>query len=379
MKIAYVSENDSSDIKNWSGLDFFIKHSLAIQDNIEIVTIDKLSNNFRNRLRVKKLLYNITGRRYQAMREPRLLKDYAQQIIERLPKDIDCIFAPSSMPLAYLDIKVPIFFYTDAAFNEMIDYYPAYVNLCKETLTNGFLAEKKALDKAKLAFYASDWAAKSAIKHYHINPDKVKVVPFGANLFEELSETKIQQNISARSTTDFHLLFIGVDFIRKGGNLAFKVAQKLNQNGIKTTLHIVGIPNLPAEFSKDFVINYGYVNKNEAEGKAIFDKLFSESHFLIVPSEAEAYGLVYCEANAYGIPAIGTNTGGIPTIIKNDINGWIFDKENFVDNCYNHIKSTLKSTDTYNKMAKTSFDEYKNRLNWAVSGKKIIGFIKSVL
>jgi glycosyltransferase involved in cell wall biosynthesis len=283
------------------------------------------------------------------------------------------------MPIAYLDVKTPIFFYTDATFDEMIDYYPSYVNLCQETLNKGFEAEKKALENARISFYASDWAAQSAIKHYNISPDKVKVIPFGANIFEELSETKIQENISTRSTAECHLLFIGVDFIRKGGNLAFEVAQKLNQNGIKTTLHVVGIVDLPNEFNTYFVKNYGYVNKNQTEGKVIFNKLFSESHFLIVPSEAEAYGLVYCEANAHGIPAIGTNTGGIPTIIKNDINGWIFNKENFVDNAYNQIKSLIQSPELYNQMAKKSFDEYRNRLNWSVSGKNIIKLIKSVL
>lgn len=379
MKIAYVSENDSSDIQNWSGLDYFIKYSLSIQEGVEIITIDKLTNNFRKWLRIKKLFYNITGRRYQAIREPRLLKDYARQISERLPQDIDCIFAPSSMPIAYLESNIPVFFYTDAAFDEMIDYYPAYVNLCNETLKNGFLAEKRALENVKIAFYASDWAKEAAIKHYNIPPDKIKTVPFGANIFKELSETTIQENIAARSTTEFNLLFIGVDFIRKGGNLAFELAEKLNQNGIKTTLHIVGIPNLPAKYRKDFVKNYGYVNKGQNEGKAIFDKLFSDSHFLIVPSEAEAYGLVYCEANAHGIPAIGTITGGIPTIIKNDVNGWIFEKEEFIENTYNKIKNTIERPDLYKKLAKTSFDEYKNRLNWRVSGKKLINFIKSAL
>ena len=379
MKIAYVSENDSSDIQNWSGLDYFIKYSLSIQEGVEIITIDKLTNNFRKWLRIKKLFYNITGRRYQAIREPRLLKDYARQISERLPQDIDCIFAPSSMPIAYLESNIPVFFYTDAGFDEMIDYYPAYVNLCNETLKNGFLAEKRALENVKIAFYASDWAKEAAIKHYNIPPDKIKTVPFGANIFKELSETTIQENIAARSTTEFNLLFIGVDFIRKGGNLAFELAEKLNQNGIKTTLHIVGIPNLPAKYRKDFVKNYGYVNKGQNEGKAIFDKLFSDSHFLIVPSEAEAYGLVYCEANAHGIPAIGTITGGIPTIIKNDVNGWIFEKEEFIENTYNKIKNTIERPDLYKKLAKTSFDEYKNRLNWRVSGKKLINFIKSAL
>lgn len=379
MKIAYVSENDSSDIQNWSGLDYFIKYSLSIQEGVEIITIDKLTNNFRNWLRIKKMFYNITGRRYQAIREPRLLKDYARQISERLPQDIDCIFAPSSMPIAYLESSIPMFFYTDAAFDEMIDYYPAYINLCNETLKNGFLAEKRALENVKMAFYASDWAKEAAIKHYNITPDKIKTVPFGANIFKELSETTIQENIAARSTTECNLLFIGVDFIRKGGNLALELAQKLNQNGIKTTLHIVGIPNLPAKYKKDFVKSYGYVNKSQSEGKAIFDKLFSDSHFLIVPSEAEAYGLVYCEANAHGIPAIGTITGGIPTIIKNDVNGWIFDKEEFIENTYNKIKTTIETPDLYKQLAKTSFDEYKNRLNWSISGKKLLSFIKSVL
>jgi glycosyltransferase involved in cell wall biosynthesis len=372
MKIAYVSENDSSDIKAWSGLDFFIKNALASQENVELYTIDKLTNKYRVWIKIKKLLYNITGKRYQAMREPMLLKDYAKQITDRLKPDTDCIFAPSSMPVSYLETNIPIFFYTDANFDEMKSYYSSYVNLCAETQKDGFLAEKQALENATLAFYASDWAVNSAMKHYGVAKEKVKVIPFGANILDEPNLETIKININNRDFSQCDLLFIGVDFERKGGKLAFEVAKNLNNSGVKTKLHIVGIPNLSTEFQQDFVINYGFLNKNIESEKEILNKLFVTSNYLIVPSEAEAYGLVYCEANAYGIPAIGTITGGIPTIIKNDINGWIFEKSDFAKKCSDKIKENFRSEENYKKIALSSFNEYKSRLNWKVSGKRMI-------
>ena len=258
----------------------------------------------------------------------------------------------------------------------MKSYYPSYVNLCKETQKDGFLAEKQALNLATLAFYASDWAANSAIKNYDVDSKKVKVIPFGANILEDPSLETIKNNISKRDFGTCQLLFIGVDFERKGGKLAFEVAKNLNNEGMPTILHIVGIPNLPTEFQTDFVKNHGFLNKNIEGEKLILNQLFETSHFLIVPSEAEAYGLVYCEANAYGIPAIGTKTGGIPTIIKDGINGWIFEKTDFVEKCSFIIKENFSSEENYKTVAISSYNKYTNRLNWKTSGKIMIELIR---
>ena len=44
------------------------------------------------------------------------------------------------------------------------------------------LLEKRAIEKARLLLYPTRWAADSAIKDYGADPQKVRVIPFGANI-----------------------------------------------------------------------------------------------------------------------------------------------------------------------------------------------------
>ena len=90
-----------------------------------------------------------------------------------------------------------------------------------------------------MAIFASDWAASIAKDYHHIDPGKVKVVPFGANV-EHNNNIQDVSYIEDRSKNVCKLLFIGVDWKRKGGDIAFKTAEGLNKKGLKTELTVVG-------------------------------------------------------------------------------------------------------------------------------------------
>jgi hypothetical protein len=62
----------------------------------------------------------------------------------------------------------------------MIEFYPTFTNLCKNSLENGYKMELSAITNAKLAIYSSEWAAETARVIYQADKSKVKVVPFGA-------------------------------------------------------------------------------------------------------------------------------------------------------------------------------------------------------
>jgi glycosyltransferase involved in cell wall biosynthesis len=56
--------------------------------------------------------------------------------------------------------------------------------------------------------------------------------------------------------------------------------------------------------------------------------LLSAMDILIQPSRREALGLSVLEALSAGIPVLASKVGGLPEIIKNGINGYLFDNEN---------------------------------------------------
>lgn len=376
LKISYITTNDSSDIHSWSGLDHNILKGLQ-NVGFETECIDKLKprNLSRRIARLKRSYHSrIWSKSFLRDREPLILKDYSNQIEKRLESiDHDIIFSPGTNPIAHLKTDKPIVFWTDATFAGMIDFYEEFTNLCQATIKHGHESEQLALSKCALALYSSQWAADSAIKNYDVDPAKVQVVPFGANISCNRSSEDIIGIADAKDLDSCKLLFLGVDWKRKGGDKALQVATLLNKNGIETELHVVGCS--PPPDSPSFVMSHGFISKKTEKGIQELEKLFTESHFLVLPSEAECFGIVFAEASSFGLPSLATNSGGIPSAITNGKNGQTFELDEAPEAYVAFIERHMSSKDNYRKIALSSFDEYSERLNWNSTSKRACDLI----
>ena len=370
MELAYVTTYDPTNIHHWSGIGFYIYQTFK-NSGIKIKSISNLKEQVSSLHRFKKIFYSkVRSKSYLWEREPAILKSYSFQVEKHL-KSIRCdiIFSPGTIPVAYLNIDKPIVFWADATFAGMTNFYPKYTNLSNETINHGNKMEQVALSRCQLAIYSSEWAANTAIQYYDVDPAKVKVVPFGANIENEKAEADIKGIIANKKFDVCKLLFIGVDWQRKGGDIALKVAELLNKKGIRTELHIIGCK--PPSQTPEYVKLYGYISKTTIEGKARLERLFSESHFLILPAKAECYGIVLTEASSFGLPSIATNVGGIPTIIHNGKNGYVFPSDECQNNFCECIARIFSSSHEYKQLSISAFNEYSQRLNWNSSGKKV--------
>ena len=318
----------------------------------------------------KRWFYARRSKHYDMERDPLLLRCYARQVRAAL-SDIaaDVVFSPGTIPIAYLKTEKPIVFWTDATFAGMIDFYGYVSNLCRETIRDGNKMEQSALSRSRLAIYSSDWAAQTAINYYRVDPRKVRVVPFGANVDGDRDWQTVEAVVSRKALDRCQLLFIGVDWLRKGGDKALSVAARLNQKGMPTTLHVVGCT--PPVSVPRWVTVHGFVSKHSEEGRRQLDRLFNESHFLILPSRAECYGIVLSEASSFGLPSLATNVGGIPTAIRNGVNGYMFPLDADDDEYADYVLGVMASRETYQRLALTSFKEYSERLNWSSIGNNV--------
>lgn len=392
MKVAYVTTYDAADVHAWSGTGTHIYQALR-DSGLELETLIQLG---RNRVRlalpgdgvelevsgrgltdkrpllykIKKVLYKALGKNYLRDREPAVLRSYAAQVDEALEvSDCDVVFSPGTLPIAYLKSRKPIVFWTDATFGGLVEFYPLFSGLCGETLRSGHAADRTALQKCRLAIYTSDWAANTAVDIYGADPGKVRVVPFGANIQCDRTADDVRELTARKNFGVCRLLFVGVDWLRKGGDLAVRVAQHLVNCGVPTELHIVGC-NPPAGLPS-FVKRHGFVSKKTVAGAALLNRLMSESHFLIVPSLAECYGVVFAEASSFGLPSVATNVGGIPAVVTDGRNGQTFPLGANPEAYAAWIAPWLATREAYAKLAVTTFEEYETRLNWSVAGRTV--------
>jgi glycosyltransferase involved in cell wall biosynthesis len=343
-----------------------------------LIDVSPLRHRWAPLLRGRKLLTRLLLRKeYQRDRQPLVLEHYARQIEQRLrTEDVDVVFSPSTIPIARLRSSEPIVFWTDAVFAGLVDYYPDFSNLSRSSRAAGDRMERAALERAALAVYSSEWAAEMAVDYYGADPAKVEVVPFGANLERALPPDDVASVVEARPADRCELLFVGVGWLRKGGDVAVEVARRLNRAGLETRLTVIGSD--PPEATA-FVRPLGFVSKASPEGRSLLERLLCEAHFLILPTRADCTPMVLAEANAFAVPTLTARTGGIPTIVTDGRNGFAFPPEAEAQDYCDRILELLAERARYRALALTAYEEYATRLNWETAGSRVTGLLDRVV
>lgn len=387
MHLAYVTTYEASRLKGsneWSGTGYYIGRALKNQ-SISLDYIGPLQEpyGFNNIRKAKRLYYKLLERRnYQTDADVRTLKAYAKQVSKKLnnsQKQIDIVFSATVNPIAYLETSHPIVFWADATFANIKDFYPIYTNLSESVIHDWNQMESLALQKTKIAIYSSDWAAQSSINDYGADPFKVKVIPFGSNVDSPFTHETIKDVIATRPTDRCKLLFLGVDWIRKGGHVAYEVAEKLNKSGLKTELTVVGCEPMIDGVIPDFVKPLGFISKATQEGQDQISQLLMDSHFLILPTIADCTPIVFAEANSLGLPCLSTTVGGVPTMIRDGFNGQLFSPEGNISDYCDYITNLFANYKDYKNLALSAFHEYESRLNWSVAGREVKKLLETVL
>lgn len=215
-----------------------------------------------------------------------------------------------------------------------------------------------SLAKAKKLVYSSAWAAASAIWDYGIEPAKIEVIPFGANL----DNVPSGESYLSKKTGLCRLLFIG-NWQKHGGEIAFQTLVSLCKRGWEAELTVVGCTP-PSEIKHQNLTVIPYLDKNYPHQQQQLYKLFANSHFLIFPSQVECDGTVLCEANAFGLPVIASEIGSTPTIIRNGKNGYVLPLSASGEDYAKLIMKNLDNLINYQKLVAYSRTEYEKRLNW---------------
>ncbi|HEY9887845.1 MAG TPA: glycosyltransferase family 4 protein [Candidatus Obscuribacterales bacterium] len=389
MKIAYVSTYDLRDSSTWSkfnrgnyGSNQFIAAALT-HAALEIDYIGPLEKGYRWLTRLKWLYYHhLKKQAYYSWADQKVCQHYAAQIQQKLKlstADI-VLVTEGAYPVGYLKCDRPLVLWIDTFFAELIDYYPYLKNLCAETKQSILIYEQQAIDRCALIIVTSQWAKDCALKHYTVSPEKIIVLPRGANI--ELAPDRtlkdIQLLIDQRSATQCRLLFSGMDWHRKGGDVALKVAEWLNQNGVKTELVVLGCQP-PVKTLPDFVTVAGYVDKSTPDGQQALLDLVASAHFLILPTRQDCTPNVLIEANAFGVPCLTTNLAGIPSIIQDGVNGKLFETEAAIADYGNFVRGQMQDRSAYESLAKGAFLTYQQRLNWATIGQQATAYFEQLI
>ena len=147
--------------------------------------------------------------------------------------------------------------------------------------------------------------------------------------------------------------FVGIDFKRKGGELvleAFSILKDKYKSNAE--LYIVGpdyVNDVPDNIDGIHLI--GKIDRNKLA------QLFSRTTVFCLPSEFEAYGLVFPEALSFGIPCVGRNKYEMRYFISEGENGYLLkndDANELADLLYSVLNNEEMKKNTRLNAAKTA-------------------------
>lgn len=355
MNIIFLSRSDPKNINIWSGTLYHIYNKLKEKHNIEIIGIEIL-----NQL----TLYTKGNLSENVFIFPdRYVRTLNTLLSERInAKNCDLLFFGDLFFVPFLEIRVPIVYLSDITFDQLRPYYRKpdekrdkfYMNL-----------EELLFEKSFKIIFSSEWIMKKAVERYQLDFNKINIVEFGANI-------STPQNFSIDMNMDIcRLVFIGTDWKRKGGDIVLQTYQILKKKGLPCTLTIIGsTPEDEPEEDENLTI-IPRLDKSIPEDLKRLNDILSESHFLVLPTRFDAFGIVFCEASAYALPSITANVGGVSQAVKEGKNGFLLPADATAQDYAEKIITVFCDKDNYINLRQSSRIEFETRLNWDVWGEKV--------
>lgn len=372
-RVAYVTTLDSTDINNWSGILVYLHDALASVFP-EVVRVGPLKST-REPVGVVRRLASWTKK----LDHPLWLtqasaKGMARQVEEQLEEiKPDAVFSVWHPPVAYLRTQAPVFMFQDSPFEIIQPLYDGMSHFTPAIMNEVKLVERMAAKRCAGIIETSEWAAREARKLWRLPDEKVAAIPFGANIKTSVNAENVDQVLDSRSKDEIHLLWLGKDWDRKGGDLAVETAKNLNQRGIKTKLRIVGCA-IPGQVP-DFVEAVGFIDKKTAEGREKLDNLLRTSHALILPTKAEAFGIVYLEAAAYAMPSLAPDVMGVGSAVLDGKTGRLLPTNAGADQYADVLRQWHKNQVEYRDLCKSALKTYEEEFTWNQVAQRIKEFM----
>ncbi len=356
-KIIFLSAKNPFSTKDWSGIPFFLYQALSAVYDIEYVPLPKFASTRLAGYYLSKLFRLIFRTKY--VFDYGLIIALLNGIVgtARLKnKRAKFIFSPAGLPeIAFIKTSIPVVSYGDCSTLQMIDYYPALTGVCRLSKAEIRFVEKQALKKIRFAFFSSQWASDFVSANFGV---PTITIPFGANL--SLDNTMNEKQAKKAKCS---LLFVGVDWTRKGADAVLKIHRELLAKEIPSRLTMVGSV-FPDHVEKPpHTVILENLDKDSQAGREIFKQLFYDADFLLLPTLADCTPIVVAEAYAFGVPVLASDTGGLPSMVLDDVTGHLFEKNDPVA-YVRYIIQLFQSADRYDQMSRNCLSYSRSTFNW---------------
>jgi glycosyltransferase involved in cell wall biosynthesis len=171
-----------------------------------------------------------------------------------------------------------------------------------------FGLNRRALRSARAVVAFSSWAADSVVDDYGVREDRVQVIPSGVDL------DVFTPREASRQPGPERVLFVGGDFVRKGGADLFEAMTRL---GPVAEVDVV-TTEPPAQLPPGVTVR---VHTGLGPESPELAALYRRSDVFCFPSRGDCSPRVVAEAMASGLPVVATDVGGIREMVVDGHSG----------------------------------------------------------
>ena len=368
MKILFISTADTSDDRReWSGTmhQSFVCLQQAGFDVTYLSAMRDYQQTFGDKLMCTYWLKWMTC----FHRNTRMIESfYGERLYKQTLRSFDysshdVIFIPTNISIVYAlprQTHAKVVHLVDATIDSLFGYYTEFSGLIWQNRIEGRIIGKAAFRRSDLIIASSDWCKLNAMKDYNIPEERITVIEFGANIEAKDVPAKAKRLDGKKH---FNIYLSGVNWERKGGDVAVECCEELLRQGISCTLHITGMI-LPEKYAnKPFIRTYGFLNKNIPEQYLLIINIMKEMDIFVFPSRAECSSIALCEACGFGLPIFCYDTGGTGNYVINGKNGYMLPLNSCGKEFARQIEQSYKANEL-NKLSEGSIELYKGKLNW---------------
>jgi glycosyltransferase involved in cell wall biosynthesis len=288
-----------------------------------------------------------------------------QKIVKKYEKQIDLIFQTSSMFMPAIEpdsLTLPYVIYTNYTM-KLTEKYKPWMPFRAHCLP-WYQEEKKLYRNAYRLFTGSDHTRQSFIRDYGVKEKQTCLV--------NCAPTKSFQPVSEKTYDGKTILFVGLDFERKGGFILLDAFVKVQRKVVDARLLIVG-PSL----EKYHIGGKGVIHMGRISDREELDRIFKEASVFVMPSLCEPFGLVFLEAFAFKLPCIATNVDAMPSIIIEGSGGYLV-APNDIEALAAKIILLLQNPEYMIQMGSFNYQRLQEVFNWDVVMDKIEAEITSI-
>ena len=239
------------------------------------------------------------------------------------------------------------------------------------SLKEKFQKQYQTIHQSEGIFTHSSYGADSIATDFGYPREKIFPIGAGASL-----NFKKKKNSDIKRYSRANILFIGRDWERKGGPLAYSAFLLLKEKIPHATLTIVGPTKQPVFGSG--IIFEGFLRKHKYLEKRKLKKLYRNASLFCTPSVCETWGLVYVEAAASGLPIAGTSEWAMPDIVLDGKTG-ILVKERSAEKLAEAMHRILENPNETKRMGDAAMEYVDQVLDWPNVADRIMAAVSPAL